>query len=131
MPRRWSFGSAMILFTFVFVASACSNVSSPPTDSHVGAARIHEKPQSPGTWTTKASMPTARSQLAVSVLNGILYAVGGTNDSGVLNTVEAYDPTTDSWTTKTPMPTPRSDLTMRAVGRTLRDWRQYRQQCLA
>ncbi|MBI5747059.1 MAG: hypothetical protein HZA13_08665 [Nitrospirae bacterium] len=44
------------------------------------------------TWTTKASMPTARDALAVGVVNNILYAVGGRNDTGVVSTVEAYDP---------------------------------------
>jgi hypothetical protein len=30
-----------------------------------------------GAWTAKASIPTPRSNLAVGVVNGILYAVGG------------------------------------------------------
>jgi N-acetylneuraminic acid mutarotase len=60
------------------------------------------------TWTTKAPMPTARCGLAVGVVNGILYAVGGTDNRGTaFATVEAYDPATDTWTTKAPMPTPR------------------------
>ena len=29
------------------------------------------------TWTTKAPMPTARLGLATSVVNGIIYAIGG------------------------------------------------------
>ncbi|HEY5096254.1 MAG TPA: kelch repeat-containing protein [Candidatus Eremiobacteraceae bacterium] len=63
------------------------------------------------TWTTKASMPTARSGLAVGVINGILYAVGGCDNNTTqphnFNTVEAYNPTTNTWTTKTSMPTAR------------------------
>jgi N-acetylneuraminic acid mutarotase len=70
-------------------------------------------------WTTKAPMPTPRMSLAVGVVNGILYAVGGngpsTNLSDTLNTVEGYDPKTDSWTTMPPMPTPRSQLGAVAV----------------
>ena len=31
-----------------------------------------------GTWTTKASMPTARYSLGVGVINGKIYAIGGT-----------------------------------------------------
>jgi N-acetylneuraminic acid mutarotase len=54
-------------------------------------------------------MPTPREGLATRVDNGILYAVGGYN-GGPLNTVEAYDPATNTWTTKAPMPTPRAFL---------------------
>ena len=64
--------------------------------------------QNPGP--PKTPMPTARYGLAVGVINGILYAVGGQNNSAYLSTVEAYDPTTDSWTTTAPMPTARTAL---------------------
>ena len=50
------------------------------------------------TWTHKADMPTARSCLSTSVVNGKIYAIGGTAgfDQGVggdvpLSTVEEYD----------------------------------------
>jgi len=64
-------------------------------------------------WTTKASMPTARLDPAVGVVNGILYALGGVGAGGftdALATVEAYDPATNTWTTKAPMPTARFGL---------------------
>ncbi|HEV8599827.1 MAG TPA: kelch repeat-containing protein, partial [Gemmatimonadales bacterium] len=72
------------------------------------------------TWTAKAPMPTPRSQLAVGVVNGILYALGGFPAGGgafntALNTVEAYDPITNSWTTKSPLPTSRASLSVGAV----------------
>src|SRR5439155_526290 len=59
------------------------------------------------TWTTKASMPTARGGLGVAVVNGVLYAVGGEDGASLLATVEAYDPTSNTWTTKASMPTAR------------------------
>jgi hypothetical protein len=41
--------------------------------------------------TTKAPMPTSRGDLGAAVANGVLYAVGGYNQTnGVLTTVEAY-----------------------------------------
>jgi N-acetylneuraminic acid mutarotase len=56
-------------------------------------------------WTTKASMPTPRSMLAVGVLNGIIYAIGGSGQiSSSMRTVEAYDPVTDLWIRKADMP---------------------------
>jgi len=62
-------------------------------------------------WTAKASMPTPRVNLGVGVVNGMLYAVGGSccnpgHGSRTLDTVEIYDPTTDTWTAKLPLPTP-------------------------
>lgn len=62
-------------------------------------------------WTTRASMPTARGQSAVGVVDGIIYVIGGSTEAaGALATVEAYDPATDTWTTKAPMTTARAGL---------------------
>lgn len=61
-------------------------------------------------WQARAGMPTARSSLLVREVNGILYAIGGLNDSTRLRTNEAYDPGTDSWATKADMPTARNAL---------------------
>ncbi len=54
------------------------------------------------TWTRKQDMPTARGALSGSVVNGKIYAIGGssTNMGQPLATVEEYDPNTDTWTTK-------------------------------
>lgn len=59
-------------------------------------------------WTTKESMPTARGGLGVAVVNGKIYAIGGSNNDTQLGLTEEYNPITDMWTSKTPMPTPRS-----------------------
>jgi len=75
---------------------------------------------STNTWTTKSSMPSPRRQLGVGVVNGILYAVGGsTLDGVVMSTVEAYDPSTNSWTTKASMPTRRADMAVTVIDGTL------------
>jgi hypothetical protein len=45
---------------------------------------------STNTWTTVASMPTVRGQLAAATgLDGRIYAIGGGGNVGFLNTVEA------------------------------------------
>src|ERR1700674_1581572 len=63
------------------------------------------------TWTTKASMPTARYALGSAEIDGKLYAVGGVIGlSGYLSTLEVYDPATDTWTTRSSMPTARYAL---------------------
>jgi len=61
------------------------------------------------TWKTRSPMPTPRAHLAVVALDGLIYAVGGTNTSGSIRyqTVEVYNPATDAWTTAPPMPTAR------------------------
>jgi N-acetylneuraminic acid mutarotase len=59
------------------------------------------------TWTTKASMPTAREFVTVvASMNGKIYAIGGIGGGG-LNTsdiVEEYDPVTDMWISRTKLP---------------------------
>src|ERR1051325_337849 len=65
----------------------------------------------PTIWRSLPNMPTARSLLAtVTGRDGRIYAIGGENASGRLDTVEAYDPSTNTWTTVTPMPTARNHL---------------------
>ena len=52
------------------------------------------------TWTQKADMPTPRSYLSTSVVDGKIYAMGGvprTHELPRLETVEVYDPATDRW----------------------------------
>src|SRR5207245_687839 len=65
-------------------------------------------------WTTKTSMPTSRHEVAAAVVNGVLYAIGGTNGS-VVDTVEAYDPGSNSWATKASLPTARTYPVVEAV----------------
>jgi PKD repeat protein len=54
-------------------------------------------------WATAAGMPTAREGLAaVTGPDGRIYALGGYNGAP-LNTVEAYDPATNTWAAVAPM----------------------------
>ena len=57
-------------------------------------------------------MPTRRWFAGAATVDGILrYGGEGPNGcGGVIPTVEAYDPLTDTWTTKAPMPTARYTL---------------------
>ena len=70
-------------------------------------------------WTTKADMPTARSWLSTSVVDGKIYAIGGWGGGGPqhrwYSAVEEYDPETDTWTKKADMPTARAYLSASAV----------------
>ena len=77
------------------------------------------------TWTTRAPMHVARSDLGVAVVNGKIYAIGGNTESGYMPNSggndykalgwiaaanEEYNPETDTWTLKTSMPTPRCNF---------------------
>ena len=55
-------------------------------------------------------MLTARLNMTSSVVNGKIYVIGGETATGVINTVEEYDPVTDTWRPVASMPTARSGL---------------------
>ena len=61
------------------------------------------------------NMPTARNSLTSAVVDSKIYCIGGYNGSSRLNTVEVYDPATNSWEIKTSMPTARSSLVSEVV----------------
>lgn len=74
------------------------------------------------TWAKAKSMNHARSGASVSVVNGKIYAMGGTgwpqipNHPGpFLASVEVYDPKTNRWTEITEMPTPKSGHTASVI----------------
>ena len=59
-------------------------------------------------WTETAPMPAPRCYFSTSVVDGKIYAIGGTvSMSSYEGTVEVYDPVADTWTRKADMPTSR------------------------
>jgi len=72
-------------------------------------------------WTVKAPMPTPREYLLTCALNGLIYAFGGMNfpatGMAFMNTVEVYDPATNSWEKKSGMPAPNGLFTCESVNR--------------
>jgi len=62
-------------------------------------------PQAGDTWTKKADMPTARTELAVCEMGGKIYAIGGWVGNNLLLTVEEYNPITNIWEKKADKPT--------------------------
>src|SRR5580700_2020353 len=110
MRRPFLIVCTLIVFAFFSSLYGCSSSSNPSQVPHAGAVGIQRTPQSKGSWTTRAPMPTARVGLAAVVVNNILYTVGGGSAVGGGNKLEAYDPVTNTWTTKAPMPTARYGL---------------------
>jgi len=58
-------------------------------------------------WSARAPGP-ARSGHAQVAASGLLYVIGGNNNSGTaLSTVQTYNPATDSWSSTAPLPSAR------------------------
>ncbi|CAG0896818.1 unnamed protein product [Cyprideis torosa] len=55
------------------------------------------------TWVELHSMTVPRSELGLAIVDGFVYAVGGWDGSHRLDSVERYDPTTNTWSFVTPL----------------------------
>jgi N-acetylneuraminic acid mutarotase len=59
-----------------------------------------------GEWQSLASMPSDRQELASAALNGKIYVIGGLDPDGFpTDTVDVYNPATNSWASAAPNPT--------------------------
>ncbi|XP_076828453.1 actin-binding protein IPP [Brachyhypopomus gauderio] len=58
-------------------------------------------------WTTVSSLHQARSGLGVSVLEGMIYVVGGEKDSMIFDCTERFDPVTKQWAAVSSLNHPR------------------------
>jgi N-acetylneuraminic acid mutarotase len=75
---------------------------------------VNEYDPATDTWTPKASDPVLRMQTASALLNGKIYVIGGRSFTAdpeppycvhdQCNTVEVYDPATNTWATKNNFP---------------------------
>jgi N-acetylneuraminic acid mutarotase len=88
----------------------------------LSAVTIKPVNASEDSWIQKAPMHVARSDLGIATVNGKIYAIGGSTESGatpnrvgtdydakgwIASTTEEYDPETNTWALKAPMPTAR------------------------
>ena len=110
-PNPSAFGQSV---TFTATVSAQSPGGGMPTGTVMfmeGASQLGLgalAPQNATTWTTVASMSTARYSPAAALgSDGRIYAIGGDNN---LATVEAYTLGSNTWTTVASMPTARGYL---------------------
>ncbi len=69
-----------------------------------------------GTWRVGAPMPTARGELAVTELDGLIYAAGGLVRRQTTAAFERYDPAADRWQRLADLPLPLHHLGMDALG---------------
>jgi kelch-like protein 18 len=92
----------LVSFIFLLLAGSCSKDNN---NIQHGSAPV---------WKTLTPMPTAREHFGFVEVNGLFYAIGGYNASGV-NAVEVYNPSDNSWQSKAPMPTARGWLAVAVV----------------
>lgn len=58
-----------------------------------------------GVWRTLAPMPSLRQEISTAALDGKIYVIAGFDPAGAsTNTVEVYDPRTNSWSFAAPLP---------------------------
>ena len=73
------------------------------------AQQLHEQALSENhpLWSIGENMPTARTEIAATIIDDHIYVIGGFDKTGkVLDTVEVYNIETDSWKTVAPLPQP-------------------------
>jgi N-acetylneuraminic acid mutarotase len=100
--------SVTLLFVFFFIIASCVVVAKPVLSSTDTVEN---------SWVSKKPMQQARSSLGVAVVNGKIYAIGGSTatgaypySGGVEGLNEEYDPSSNTWSYKTTMPTPMSEF---------------------
>jgi RNA polymerase sigma factor (sigma-70 family) len=122
MPTARSWSGAAVVDGKIYVIGGCVP-SDPniPTRFAQTTIAMEEYDPATDTWTKKAGMlPPTRAWLGTSVVNGIIYAIGGWSgwDEGrYVSTVEAYDPAADKWTRKADMPTRRETCAVTVDGK--------------
>jgi hypothetical protein len=102
--NTWSLGANLPSAVTYGAAAATEGFMAPPLLYVIGgyflssfSSNVQVYNPSNNSWSTGASMPTARAYLGVAVVNDVLYAIGGFNDQNGLNTlglntVEEYTP---------------------------------------
>ncbi|KAK1156959.1 kelch-like ECH-associated protein 1A isoform X1 [Acipenser oxyrinchus oxyrinchus] len=90
---------ACVLFGLLFVVGGRNNSQQEHTDSPSLACYNPMTNQ----WTQRASLNVPRNRVGVAVIDGGIYAVGGSHGSVHHRSVEKYDPETNQWTFVAPM----------------------------
>jgi hypothetical protein len=98
----------------LYVVGGVSGASPPGASVEPGAVLIYDALAA--TWTTGAALPQPRDHLAVVVVDGEIWAIGGRTAAGNVARVDIYDPGTDMWRDGPPLPEPTSGAAEAAIG---------------
>jgi N-acetylneuraminic acid mutarotase len=135
---RWG-GHAAVIDGLIYTVGGAIRDSS-GNETFYGTVEVYDPVYN--TWTTKTPMPAVttpqgpvmdgREGMAVAVVNGLIYAIGGWGGWPELAYIQVYDPSSDTWSTSVPsslgtiiqgtmsqplpdMPTPRDDFAFGVV----------------
>jgi N-acetylneuraminic acid mutarotase len=113
MPTGRGFLGTAVVHGRLYAIGGSPNIT--PNDPAIGTVESYDP--ATDSWRKEPDMRTPRADLTANVVDGRIYAIGGTRHVGVdaLGTVEMYDPAGKSWTRKADMPTPRLHLTSAVV----------------
>jgi len=100
---------AALAWTWPPTAPSGKAPENPLVDS-VEAVTVVEPPSLPTRWQEEVPVSIARDRLAVVVVDGIIYAIGGETPGGVTGVVEAYDPTQQAWMLKATKSVPVANI---------------------
>jgi N-acetylneuraminic acid mutarotase len=81
----------------VYAIGGCTGETE--TEPHNPIAAVHEFDPATGKWTARAPLPEPRRNFAVVALDGLLYAVGGSDAGAQPKAVLVYDPRSNAWRT--------------------------------
>lgn len=69
-----------------------------------------------GIWLERTDMPSSRQELQSAVIDGKIYVLGGiASNISILNTLEVFNPATNTWDSAAPAPVPRHHQAMAAA----------------
>ena len=119
LPEKRTAGSAVAFNGKIYFIGGSTDVTGPDGKvQNAGMVSGLNESYDPATnkWEVHKPMPTPRNHAAIGVVNGKIYLIGGrigANNIGAMvatniDTVEEYNPMTDSWRVMNRMPTPRS-----------------------
>jgi N-acetylneuraminic acid mutarotase len=113
MPTATSLHSASVIDGKIYVIGGTDTIYRVATD-YFSTVRMYDP--TTDTWTMKADMPRGRARAATCVVDGKIYAIGGSpHGDADFAFVEMYDPATDTWTRKADLPRARCFLSASAV----------------
>ncbi|XP_033109239.1 kelch-like ECH-associated protein 1B [Anneissia japonica] len=115
LPEPRSGLSAATIHGFFYAVGGRNNTSEANTDSN----RLDVYNPLTNQWHSRAPMSVPRNRVGVAVLDGQLYAVGGSQGCHQHSSVERYDPDKDRWESIASMKTRRLGVVCAIVNRLL------------